>query len=86
MANASGDLMTHSFVMMGLIVIAIYLAVVIGKILIEKMMDLVTGKTVQERRAQKIMARLQEEEEAEKARVLEAGEKSGSAEETHVRR
>lgn len=68
MAGANGDLMTHSFLMMGGIIIAIYFIVVLGHMLVSKIREKISG-TDERAKARKIMEQLKREEEEEKTGV-----------------
>lgn len=66
MMSADGDLMTHSFLIMGGIIIGLYLAIVLIHMLVSKLVGKVK-KDDDSARAEKIMEELRREEEAEKS-------------------
>ena len=69
MANASGDLMSHSFFIMGIIVICIYLVVVLGQMGFTRIQKMIKGDSVlEQRRIEKIMKELDREEEEDRLR------------------
>ncbi|MGI6205916.1 MAG: hypothetical protein ACOYJI_04690 [Anaerovoracaceae bacterium] len=65
MMSADGDLMTHSFLIMGGIIIGLYLAIVLIHMLVSKLVRRVRGDD-ESARAEKIMEELRREEETEK--------------------
>ena len=69
MANASGDLMSHSFFIMGIIVICIYLVAVLGQMAFHRFRQMIKGASaLQQSRIEKIMRELDREEEEDRLR------------------
>ncbi len=69
MANANGDLMSHSFFIMGIIVIVIYLVVVLGQMIFTRIRRMIKGASALEQsRIDKIMKELDREEEEDRLR------------------